>query len=240
MTSSVEAHVWAVVPAAGTGRRMGADTPKQYLELLGRPVIRWTLEALLGHPRVQGAVVAIGEQDRHWPTVELPSGKAVHTVRGGDERCHSVHNALQLLRSAGDPDTWVLVHDAVRPCVRLDELDRLLEKGLAHPDGALLATPVRDTLKRQDTDGRAAETVDRNGVWHAMTPQLFPLEALLSALDRSLRDGVRITDEAQAMERAGSSPLLVEGEATNIKVTRPADLVLAEAILGSWSGGVHR
>ena len=228
---------YAVVPAAGVGRRMGGAVPKQYLQLLGRPVLRWSLESLLAHPRVAGAVVAISSDDTWWPELATAMEKPVAAVAGGVERAHSVLNALEYLAALPRPPEWVLVHDAVRPCITRGELDTLLERALESPDGALLAAPVRDTLKRQDAYGRVDSTSDRNGLWHALTPQCFPLLSLREALARVLRDGQQVTDEAQAMELQGFHPVLVEGRSTNVKLTRPADLALLESILRAGRGG---
>ncbi len=225
--------IWAVVPAAGVGRRMQARIPKQYLPLLGRPVIHWSLQALLDHPAVTGCMVALGRDDPYWPRQAMQSAKPVFTVNGGAERFQSVLNALEALLPRAGEDAWVLVHDAVRPCLTRPELDRLLEQGMISRHGALLAYPVRDTLKREGEEGCVAATANRAGLWHAMTPQLFPLLPLLRSLQQALEGEFTVTDEAQAMERQGFQPLLVEGESTNLKITRPADLPLAEAILRS-------
>ncbi|KAB7627942.1 2-C-methyl-D-erythritol 4-phosphate cytidylyltransferase [Alkalilimnicola sp. S0819] len=224
-------RIWAVLPAAGIGRRMGAAIPKQYLNLRDRPVIHWSLDALLEHPRVHGAVLALAAEDTHWEALAYGHDKPVHRVRGGAERAHSVLNALRFLAQRGAGEDWVLVHDAVRPCLDLAELDALLDQGLSSEHGALLAVPVRDTLKRADRGGHVAQTVQREGVWHALTPQLFPLCRLLQALEAAMTAEALVTDEASAMERAGYQPRLVEGRATNLKITRPADLDLAAAIL---------
>ena len=232
MNDPAVSRVWVVMPAAGVGHRMRADIPKQYLPLLGRPVIRWSLETLLAEPRVAGAVVALGEFDRLWEGWSSIGGKAIHPVTGGAERADSVREGLRFLStSLAGPNDWVLVHDAVRPCVSPEAIARLLDLGLEHPDGALLAEPVRDTLKRSTAQRTISATATRDGLWCAQTPQLFPLIALLRALDHAHEADVQVTDEAQAMERAGHSPLLVEGGSTNIKITRPADLPLAASIL---------
>jgi len=233
--------IWAVLPAAGVGKRMGSDTPKQYLDLLGRPVMHWGLRALLAHEAVSGAVVALNPVDPWWPDKVPEHAKPIRTVTGGIERFESVFNALAHLLTHLPPDTvpesWVLVHDAVRPCVAPEDIDRLLREGMSTPHGALLASPVRDTLKRQGSFGEVAATVPRDGLWQALTPQLFPLQALHKALLRVTEQGLAVTDEAQAMELAGFQPLLVEGQSSNIKITRPADLPLAAAILRALHPG---
>ena len=228
------AQCWAVVPAAGAGKRMGSATPKQYLPLLGRPIIAHTLMALLQHPRIDGALVVVDPEDDRWPAVaaELETAKPLLHAVGGAERCHSVSNGLDALRDRAAPSDWVLVHDAARPCLTAEDLDRLLAGLADDPVGGLLATPVRDTLKWADLAGRVAMTVDRSRLWHALTPQMFRLDPLRAALRSALARGLLVTDEAAAMEAAGFAPRLVEGRADNIKITRPEDLALAEFFLG--------
>lgn len=223
-------RIWAVVPAAGVGRRMGADIPKQYLPLAGRMVIEHALEILLRHPCVGGLVVAIGEEDRWWPAIRFVTDKMVLRVAGGAERCHSVLNGLRALEPRISADDWVLVHDAVRPCLRDEDLDHLIMVLRDDPVGGLLAAPVRDTMKRADSE-RVSATVDRVGLWHALTPQMFRLGILNTALRKALAQGWPVTDESAAVEAAGFAPRLVEGRADNIKITRAEDLALAEFFL---------
>jgi len=226
------ARYWAVVPAAGIGRRMRSDRPKQYLQLGRQTVIEHSLEVLLGHPSIAGAVVALAPDDPYWPALHPRYDKSLVTVTGGSERSESVLNAVSALVAAeGGADAWALVHDAARPCLRAVDLARLIEGAGTDPDGALLALPVRDTLKRGDPEGRVTATVDRTDLWHALTPQLFAAGALSAALTAALQSNEPITDDASAMERAGHSPRLIEGHSDNIKITRPADLELAELSL---------
>ena len=224
---------WAMVPAAGAGKRMGLAVPKQYLSLAGRPVIAHTLASLLHHPRIDGVAVAIGAGDEWWPTVaaELNAAKPLRVVTGGAERCHSVLNGLEALSEPAQPEDWVLVHDAARPCLTAGDLDRLIDTLADDPVGGLLAVPVRDTLKQADDAGRVAATVDRSRLWHALTPQMFRLGMLHEALRAALARGLLVTDEAAAIEAAGFAPRLVEGRADNLKITRPEDLALAEFYL---------
>lgn len=224
-------RIWAVIPAAGVGRRMAAEVPKQYLDLLGQPIVCWTLQSLLGHPAVHGGVIALADHDSIWDSIAHDYPRPLHRVTGGAERSDSVLAALEFLLAQGGDEDWVMVHDAVRPCVTSDDIDRLVAAGLSRPDGALLAMPVRDTLKRQEAGGRVRSTASRDGLWHALTPQLFPLRVLYQALNTALERSSSITDDAQAMETAGYQPLLVEGRSTNIKITRPHDLALAAAVL---------
>ena len=224
---------WALVPAAGLGKRMGSAIPKQYLPLAGRPVIAHTLATLLDYPRIDGVVVAISAEDEWWPEVaaKLTAVKPLLVVTGGAERCHSVLNGLEALRERAALADWILVHDAARPCLTAEDLDRLLAELADDSVGGLLAVPVRDTLKQADAAGRVTATVDRSQLWHALTPQMFRLGMLHEALRAALARGLLVTDEAAAMEAAGFAPRLVEGRADNLKITRPEDLALAEFYL---------
>jgi 2-C-methyl-D-erythritol 4-phosphate cytidylyltransferase len=228
--------VWVVVPAAGRGTRFGGDVPKQYLPVLGRPLIQHTLARLARHPRIAGVCVALGAEDRHWPGWRELGGKPVLTCVGGAERADSVLAGLAALPAAVREKDWVLVHDAARPCLRRDDIDRLLDHGCAHDVGAILATPVRDTLKRANLHGAVAMTEPRERLWRALTPQLFRRAALSRALESAREASVRVTDEAMAFERLGLAPLLVEGAEDNIKVTTAADLALAEFLLARIDG----
>lgn len=226
-----------VVPAAGVGRRMGGRVPKQYLRIAGRPVIAWTLEAVLAHPRVAGATVALAEQDDDWTLGDALNGKPLWRVPGGDQRQASVLSALRWLSQRRPGSTLVLVHDAVRPCLDAADLDALIAAAEVSEHGALLAVPVRDTLKRSGEGAVVAATEDRSGLWQALTPQCFRLDRLLEALSLAERDRVTVTDEANAMERLGYHPRLVEGGTGNVKLTRPGDLPLISALLRSRAGG---
>ena len=218
---------WALVPAAGVGKRMGAQVPKQYLPLHGRSVLDHTLDRLLGHPRIEAVYLALSPDDGWWPESGFYNDPRVTRVDGGRERCHSVLNALQVLSRRAAADDWVLVHDAARPCLRHSDLERLIEQLSGDRVGGLLGRTVHDTMKRAGRDRRVEATVPREGLWHAHTPQMFRLGALLQALEWALAKGRLVTDEASAMELAGQRPLLVEGAGDNLKVTRPEDLALA-------------
>lgn len=224
---SEQPNHWAIIPAAGVGKRMGADIPKQYLLLAGRPVIDHTIERVLLHPRIDGVYVALGADDGWWDDTEYAGHPDLVRVAGGAERCHSVLHALDALAGRADADDWVLVHDAARPCVRREDITRLVDNLIAHPVGGLLGMAVRDTMKRTDAGGRVTATVDRDNLWHAFTPQMFRLGMLRDALTGALSAGVLVTDEASAMEWAGHAPLMVAGAPDNLKITRPEDLSLA-------------
>ncbi len=210
---------------------MGAPLPKQYLPLAGRTVIEHSLMRLAALQGCAGVVVALAADDSYWSSLSVTLNVPVQRVTGGDERCHSVLAALTWLLGVADPGEWVLVHDAARPCVRHDDLERLIATLADDPVGGLLAVPVRDTLKRAAADGRVLATVDRTDLWQAQTPQMFRLGALHGALSRAIAVGALVTDEAAAMEREGLMPRLIEGRSDNIKITRPEDLLLAEFYL---------
>lgn len=225
--------LWVIVPAAGVGARMGGTTPKQYLPLAGQTVLAQTLQRLAQLPGLGRIVVALHPEDPCWQAQSLPPRLPLSTCAGGRERSDSVLNALQSLQGLAEEQDWVLVHDAVRPCVRLNDIARLLQEIEAHPCGGLLAVPVSSTLKRSDAAGDIVATLPRDHVWQAATPQAFRLAALRQALQAAVQAAVAITDEASAMELAGHAPRLVRGSADNIKITYPEDLVLAELILAA-------
>ena len=216
---------WAVIPAAGVGARMAADRPKQYLQLGGRTILEHSLGCFLDHPSLKGLVVSLAPEDPYWPTLACAADPRIQRADGGSERSGSVLNALLHLNALGaSDDDWVLVHDAARPNLSRDDLDKLLAELADDPVGGLLAVPARDTLKRVDKHGRVVETVDRSLIWQAYTPQMFRLGALHRALADSLVADAVITDEASAMEWSGQAPRLIEGRSDNIKVTRAEDL----------------
>lgn len=228
-------HYWLIMPAAGSGRRFGTRLPKQYAPLLGRTVIEWALQPFTEDPRCLGIVVALASADPWWPQVAERLPSEVATVTGGNQRSESVLNGLRALGTRADAADWVLVHDAARPCLPPADLTRLLRDLRDEETGGLLATPGADTLKYTPALGKAAaeRTVDRTGLWRALTPQMFRFGALRRALEAARDAGRFPTDESQALEWLGARPVLVEGSAANLKVTTAQDLVLAAAILTS-------
>ena len=224
---------WALVPAAGSGRRFGGEVPKQYLHAAGKPLIAHALAALLAHPGIDGAVVALAAGDPLWPGWTTLHGKPVVACIGGGERADSVLAALQALPADVADDELLLVHDAARPNLHAGDIAKLVDAANGCADGAILAAPVRDTLKRGDADARIAATEPRDSLWRALTPQAFRRGLLRRALESARADGINATDEAMAVERLGLHPALVEGREDNLKVTTPADLALAEFLLGS-------
>jgi len=222
--------LWCVVPAAGRSTRVGGDVPKQYLPITGKTLLLHTLERLATHPRIEGLMVALAADDACWPGISALSGKPVLNANGGAERADSVLAGLRALREKVSDSQFILVHDAARPCVAHADISRLVDLGIP-AGGALLAAPVRDTLKRADAQARVLATEPRDARWRALTPQLFRYGELVSALDAARAAGIAVTDEAMAMEHAGFHPLLVEGAESNIKVTTRADFALAEFLL---------
>ena len=238
-------EIWVIIPAAGVGKRMQADRPKQYLSLLGKTVIEHTLDCFLQHPNITGIIIALHSNDPYWQDLPINGHKPVYTVTGGAERSDSVLNALQYLsqtlRLAAN--SWVMVHDAARPCLSRYDIDQLIQ--LVHADdpiGGILASPVKDTMKRAKvplstedaTDAPAlqiAQTESRENLYHALTPQMFRLHALQQAVQSALEHNIAITDDASAMEYDGLSPQLIIGDANNIKITQASDLALAEFFL---------
>ena len=228
MKKMTSPRVVAVIPAAGVGSRMQADRPKQYLSLNGKTILEHTIDALLNHPLIDDVIVAISQGDEYFDQLGLRQ-KPIRVVDGGKERADSVLNGILSL----DENDWALVHDAARPCVDDADISNLLSL-IDNEDvtGGILATPVRDTMKRvKPSSNIISHTEDRNGLWHALTPQLFPAMLLKRALQEGLAQGVSITDEASAMEFAGHSVAMVSGSPANIKITHPADLPLAEFYL---------
>ena len=224
------ARAWAVVPAAGSGRRMGSTTAKQYLPLRGRPLLAHALAPLLDCERIEAVVLVVAPDDTRWQS-SIASGPRLLIAAGGPERCHSVLNGLEALADRAAAEDWVLVHDAARPCVPAADVEALFEQLEQDAVGGLLALPLADTLKRADDQHRVADTVPRDGLWRALTPQMFRYGLLSKALAAAIDSGEHVTDEAAAMELAGHRPALVAGSGANLKVTTPADLALAEAVL---------
>jgi 2-C-methyl-D-erythritol 4-phosphate cytidylyltransferase len=222
---SILAPIISLIPAAGSGTRLGDARPKQYLDLAGQPMIRHVVDALLAVRRIRDVVVVLSAQDRHWDAL-IGTLPRVRTLRvGGATRGESVRNGLMAL-DAGD-ETWVLVHDAARPCIRVELIEQFLDELESDPVGGLLALPLADTIKSADAGQRVAATLSRDNVWRAQTPQMFRAGELLRALTAM----PNATDEAQAIESLGCQPKLVLGDSANIKVTYAPDLRLAELLL---------
>ncbi|MCC2637706.1 MAG: 2-C-methyl-D-erythritol 4-phosphate cytidylyltransferase [Moraxellaceae bacterium] len=222
-------RLWCVVPAAGKGLRAGGALPKQYLPLNGGTVIQCTLNRLSQLP-VEAIIVPVAADDERAAALAYRDASLIRFVPGGAERADSVLAGLEFIADRAADDDWVLVHDVARPCVRIEDIEGLLRQVEGHPAGGLLANRVRDTMKLGRGD-EVAETVPRDQLWHALTPQVFRYALLRDALRAAKAAGVIVTDEAQAVERQGEHPLLVEGARDNIKITWPEDLPMAEAFL---------
>jgi 2-C-methyl-D-erythritol 4-phosphate cytidylyltransferase/2-C-methyl-D-erythritol 2,4-cyclodiphosphate synthase len=238
MSARTVRRLWAIVPAAGRGERFastaGPGLPKQYTPLRGKSVLEWSLRALLLEPRIHGIVVVLAAGDERWAEVarNLDSPKLLTTI-GGAQRQDSVMNGLDYLAPRVQPDDWILVHDAARPCLCAKDIGALVD-ALGDMGGAVLAAPIVDTVKREHANG--LDTVDRAGLWRALTPQVFAYAELRKALMDAADKGLAVTDEAQAMQRLGIRAALVPGSPFNIKVTRAEDLELADAILKMREG----
>jgi 2-C-methyl-D-erythritol 4-phosphate cytidylyltransferase len=221
----------ALIPAAGSGARLGAGIPKQYLEVAGRPLLHYALRALALHPRIEQVFVVLAQGDqrfRHFDWSEF-GARVKPLYCGGETRAASVFNGLLAARDVIAAADWVLVHDAARPCLGREEIDRLFGEVGEDETGGLLAVPVADTLKRANRDSRVAATEPRDSLWLAQTPQMFRYRLLIEALRAA--DPAVVTDEARAIEGMGVKPRLVMGDTRNIKVTYPEDLEVAELIL---------
>ncbi|MEE9446438.1 MAG: 2-C-methyl-D-erythritol 4-phosphate cytidylyltransferase [Arenicellales bacterium] len=236
------ANIWAVVPAGGVGARMNAPMAKQYLPLLGQPVMLHTLTRLCALPEVHNVVVGVADDDVQWQGLGFQHDKLKGVVCAGAQRVDTVLNCLRYIIEQGGSEDWALVHDAARPCVRSADIQALIKTVTDNNEGGILALPVSDTLKRamlrsgktklEQTDTEKIEqTVSRNGLWRAMTPQLFKVSELKQSIEQAMNKGVLITDEASAMEAAGYSPLLIPCSPDNIKITLPEDMQFAEMIL---------
>ena len=221
-----EVKLVAVIAAAGIGKRVGADIPKQYLTLLGKTIIEHSLTPFLEHPDISKVIVSIAKDDVWFAQLAIADHPKIKVVEGGGERVDSVLSALQVI----DENAYVLVHDAARPCVTRSDIDKLIANVMLSKQGAILASRVRDTMKRSDRHGQISNTVERENLWHALTPQMFQNELLLKAIS-SVKDPQKITDEASAMEMSGLPVTIVEGRSDNLKVTRKEDLQLAEFYL---------
>jgi 2-C-methyl-D-erythritol 4-phosphate cytidylyltransferase len=224
-------RTFALIAAAGSGTRFAGEVPKQYAMLAGKPVLWHAIAPVTAEFTCERTLVLLAPADR-WYEESIGDLAGVAALRcGAATRAQSVRNGLASLATLAGDDDWIVVHDGVRPCVDRDSLARLRDALVGEPVGALLALPLTATLKRDDGSGRVLATEARERLWAAQTPQVFRYGVLREALARD--DVARFTDEAQAVEALGFKPRLVEGSATNLKVTFAADLALAEAILAN-------
>jgi 2-C-methyl-D-erythritol 4-phosphate cytidylyltransferase len=217
---------WAIVPAAGVGKRMQADRPKQYLELAGKTVIEHTLLRLLQADVFTAIAVAVSEEDPYWPDLAISLHKNIMTAPGGKERADSVLSGLKTISEQASDDDWVLVHDAARPCITAADIHHLIDSLVNDEVGGILALASPDTLKQVQAKCITG-TLDRSHIWRALTPQMFRYGMLKTALEQA-QGNPAITDDASALELQGLQPKIVEGRPDNIKITRPEDLALAQ------------
>lgn len=223
--ASANARLWALIPCAGTGSRAGAEGPKQYQPVAGKPMVLHTLAAFAAVRRLSGVLVVVTEGDTFFSDEDA---SVLIAACGGSTRATSVFNGLSaLLERGAATDDWVLVHDAARCLITSEQINALIDACQSDTVGGLLALKLPDTLKRE-VGGRVAQTVERADKWLAQTPQMFRIAELQQALQAA---GDAVTDESSAMELAGKAPLLVEGSAQNFKVTYPQDFALAQAVL---------
>ncbi|MEL0630363.1 2-C-methyl-D-erythritol 4-phosphate cytidylyltransferase [Psychromonas aquatilis] len=219
-----------VIPAAGIGKRVGADIPKQYLTVLDSTIIEHTLKPFIEHADIQRVVVSVSEDDQWFAHLKVATHPKLTVVKGGKERVDSVLSALKAL-----PETdYVLVHDAARPCIQSSDIDKLMAHARETNSGAMLAYRVRDTMKRSDQFNHIKKTVDRENLWHALTPQMFNNKQLIDAIS-GVQQQHLITDEASAIELAGGQVTIIEGRSDNLKVTQSEDLLLAEFYLSKFN-----
>ena len=224
-------NVWVVIPAAGFGSRMQSELPKQYIPINNQTVLEHTVSQFENLSFIKGILIAISKKDTIFPTLSFSSNLSVQHCIGGAERYSSVLKVLKYFKNTILSDDWVMVHDAARPCVRQDDIKKLYKICKNHPVGGILACPVKDTLKQSTNQQSISNTVDRSNLWHALTPQMFRYKDLVNAIEQSIKDGLAITDDASAFENSALQPLLVDGREDNIKITRPADIQLAQWIL---------
>jgi len=229
--SESEPKFWAVVPAAGIGRRFSADIPKQFYPLNGQLVAEHTLNRLLSLPMISAIYTPCDISSPHWSSVAAVKSERVQLIAGGDSRAQSVLNALIAIEEFADQDDWVLVHDMARPCVKTESISQLIKSLSKHQVGGILAAPVNETLKRVNDEKLVVETVERSQYWAAQTPQMFRFRLLKNAIQAMLEVGRIPTDEASAIECAGHQPQVIEGRRDNIKITRREDLAVAAAIM---------
>ncbi len=231
--------VWVIIPAAGIGKRMQSSIPKQYFKIDNKTILEHTLNCFKSHEEISGIIVVLNSDDYYWKTIQnnlLSMSKPVYTVEGGTERSDSVMQGIDYLLMVEriNNNSWIMVHDAARPCLLKKDIDALLSIRNKSSAGGILASPVRDTMKRAAPhSNNISETESRDNLWHALTPQLFRIGELKEALVHCLEKGIQVTDEASALEAVGKPVVLIEGSSNNIKVTQKDDLEIATLLLTS-------
>ena len=223
---------WVIIPAAGTGQRMGGAIPKQYVSVCGKTVIEHTIDNFIDRKEIESICVSISKSDKYWSTLPISKNKKIITTVGGSERYQSVYNGLSAIKDEADNDDWVLVHDAVRPCLTKSVIDRLITEISSDVVGGILALPCTETMKRINNSNEVEETINRQTAWRAQTPQMFKYKKLLLAIEKVIDENIFITDEAMAMEFSNYKPVVILGDENNIKITHKIDLKQLELFLG--------
>jgi len=222
---------WVVIPAAGIGKRMGDDIPKQYISVCGKTVIEHTIDNFIDRNEIENICISISEADNYWPTLPISKNEKIITTVGGNERYESVYNGLRAIQDKATENDWVLVHDAVRPCLKKSIIDRLITDISSHDVGGILALPCSETMKRVNNSNEVEETINRQTAWRAQTPQMFKYKKLLLAIEKVINEDIFITDEAMAMELSNHKPVVILGDENNIKITHKTDLKYLELFL---------
>ena len=222
---------WVVIPAAGIGRRMGGDIPKQYVSVNGKTIVEHTIDNFIGRKEIENICIAISESDKFWSALPISKNKKMITTMGGSERYESVYNGLCALKDKANDDDWVLVHDAVRPCLKKSIIDRLITDVSSNDVGGILALPCFETMKKVNNNRHIEETINREIIWRAQTPQVFKYKKLLLAIENAINENIHITDEAMAMELLNYKPIVIMGDEKNIKITHQTDLKHLELFL---------
>ncbi|MBO69030.1 MAG: 2-C-methyl-D-erythritol 4-phosphate cytidylyltransferase [Acidiferrobacteraceae bacterium] len=220
---------WAIVPAAGSGSRFGGTTPKQYIDLEGIPIIVRAVNALIKVEEISGIAVGISPDDKWWAKCAINDRRVIGAFLGGACRAETVLRGLEYLESSASADDWVLVHDAARPCIRIEDIKRVIAMRSNGSGGALLGTPISETVKYANQDNLVEKTIPRSNLWLAQTPQIFPYRLLYDALVKS--DLETVTDESSAIEAIGYRPYVIHGDSFNIKITTNRDLKIASLIM---------
>lgn len=230
--TSSEFKCWVIIPAAGMGSRMASDRPKQYMKIHDQTMIEHTIQPFIQLDWIEKIFVAIAEDDHYWHQLSISSHENIEIISGGKERIDSVMNALAALQNYADKDDYIFVHDAARPCLHVEDLEKLYAEMQKTESGVILADKISDTLKKSRENQQVDKTISREDMWRALTPQVFKNELLLNAFEFVQQNkSVMITDEASAVEALGRSPTLLQGRTDNIKVTKQQDMQLAAIIL---------
>lgn len=217
-------NYFAIIPAAGKSERFKSATPKQYHVIDGTPILQLSIQPFLDHPLIAKVVVVLSSEDKHWNQLTIAKHPKILSTIGGETRSDSVINALQTLATQTKPMDWILVHDGARPFININEIDYLIEALHQHAVGGLFGVPVKDTLKKVSSEGEVLTTIDRTGLWHALTPQMFRYQLLKDALENARRDAILLTDDSSAIEIAGYRPVMLRGSHRNTKITFNDDI----------------